>query len=331
MATDTLYRSHTFAFFDAHHWVDWVELCCIANADGETDVASMADRLREERDIRKRIDPPGNGDGDGGLPDQEQWATESDKHTLMVKEWFKSHAKRANLLGDSYPFELDSSNAKLQLRASLTDTHRLYVALLMMSNLHYFAEAEADLTSSFETMGVTVFRWLLPAHAEVHRFGKGPGNSGPYKGHIWDKLRRLATDMSCKTKCTKGEFAPTDTGEAGLDLVGWVPWEDPAPGRLLLFGQCACSPKWAAKQNEASAATWNSKLELVTNPLTVVLIPFFLRTTSGEWHRRTDFAGHLIVDRLRLLRTLAAGAAHHLQLPAFKHVAACLAAKESAY
>ena len=329
MATDTLYRSHTFAFFDAHHWVDWVELCCIANPDGETDVASIADRLREERDIRKTIESRENSD-DEGLPSNAQWATESDKHTLLVQEWFQSLAKRAKLLADSYPFEINSSNAKLQLRAGLTDTHRLYVALLMMSNLHYFGKAEADLTSSFETLGVTVFGWLLPTHAKVHRFGKGPGNNGPYKGHIWDKLKSLATDLSCTTKCTKDEFASTDTGEAGLDLVGWVPWEDTAPGRLLLFGQCACSPKWAAKQNEASAATWNSKLELVTNPLTVVLIPFFLRTTSGEWHRRTDFAGHLIIDRLRLLRTLAASAADHLQLPAFKHVAACLADKESA-
>ncbi len=330
MAADTLYRSHDFAFFDAHHWVDWVELCCIANPDGETDVASMADRLREERDVRKKTDLTENEDFEG-LSAQAQWATESDKHTLRVKEWFQALAKRAELLSINYPFEINSANTKLQLRASLTDNHRLYVALLMMSNLHYFGQVEADLTSSFETLGVTVFSWLLPAHAQVHRFGKGRGNNGRYQGHIWDKLQLLAKDLSCLTKCAKTEFAPNDTGEAGLDLVGWVPWEDKAPGRFLLFGQCACTPKWAAKQNEASASTWNSKLELVTNPLTVVLIPFFLRTTSGDWHRRTDFAGHLIIDRLRLLHTLAASATQLSKLPAFKHVESCLAEKESAY
>ena len=342
---DTLYPSHDFAFFDAHHWEDWVELCCIASLDGETDVASIADRLREERDNREKENAPEDGEpkdeelqhGNSesnepeGLLAQADWATAPDKHTMRVKGWFLSLASRAQLLGDDYPFEINPENSKLKLRANITDTHRLYVALLMMANLHYFGHAQADLTSSFETIGAYVFSWLLPAHAMVHRFGKGKNNDGRYQGHIWDKLKLLADDLSCGIKCRKDEFAVNDTGEAGLDLVGWVPWQDSASGRLLLLGQCACTPRWVNKQNEASAATWNSKLEFTTNPLTVILIPFFLRTRGGQWHRRTDFAGHLIVDRLRFLRILSANSAKLVQLPVFGHVTACLAAKEGAF
>ena len=114
-------------------------------------------------------------------------------------------------------------------------------------------------------------------------------------------------------------------------IRGWVPSQDSAAGRLLLFGQCACTPKWVSKQNEASAAIWNSKLEFVTNPLTVILIPYFLRTNGGGWHRRTDFAGHLIIDRLRFLRILGANAANLMHLPAFGHVTTCLTTKEGAF
>ena len=330
MASDTLYRSHDFAFYDSHHWEDWVELCCIANLDGEADVTSIADRLREERDTRKEEDFPDEDDADERDVEAD-WALKSDKHDLRVKEWFISLANRARMLGDAYPFELNAENSTLKLRAKLTPAHRLYVALLMMANLHYFGSSQSDLTSSFEEIGVAVFRWLLPAHADVHRFGKGPDNKGRYKGHIWKKIKQLADDLVCDPKCTKGEFAPNDNGDAGLDLIGWVSWKDSAPGRLLILGQCACTPEWAKKQDEASGARWASRLDFVTHPMTVILIPFFLRTPSGAWHRRTDFSGHLVIDRLRLLRTLAGTASDFSKLPALKHVASCLAAKEGAY
>jgi len=340
---DTLYPSHNFPFFDAHHWEDWVELCCIASLDGEADVASMTDRLREERDVPKNnksleeeefveeFHEVSGSDEPDELLAEAHWADGPDKKMLRVKGWFLSLASRAQLLADHYPFTLSPDNAKLTLRPKLSDTNRLYIALLMMSNLHYFNKAQADLTSSFEILGQNVFSWMLPNNAIIHRFGKGKGNKGRYKGHIWDKLKLLADDLSCEIKCRKEQFAPNDNGEGGLDLVGWVPWQDSAPGRLLLFGQCACTPKWVSKQNEASAATWNSKFEFVTAPLTVILIPFFLRTNGGGWHRQTDFAGHLIIDRLRFLRVLEANVAKLLELPAFEHVNACLAAKEGAF
>jgi hypothetical protein len=345
MATDTLYRSHNFAFFDAHHWEDWVELCCIASLDGEADVAGIAERLRQERDTRGKSEPPENDAPDGeetngdelevgeseGLLAQAAWATEPDKRTLQVKDWFLSLASRARLLGDNYPFVVSADNAKLNLRANSTDAHRLYIALLMMANLHYFQGMQADLTSSFESIGASVFSWLLPAHATVHRFGKGIGNTGRYQGHVWDKLKLLADDLSCGIKCRKDQYAANDTGDDGLDLVGWVPWQDSASGRLLLLGQCACTPNWVSKQHAVSVGTWNSKIEFVTNPLPVILIPYFLRTNSGGWHGATDFAGHLIVDRLRFLRILGANAANLMHLPAFGHVNTCLTTKEGAF
>ena len=330
MGSDTLYQSHNFAFHDAHHWEDWVELCCIANMDGEADVAGISDRLREDRDTRKEDEPDEDDEADDSLDETED-ALEDDKHYRRVKDWFTSLANRAQMLGDDYPFEVNAENSKLMLRAKITPTHRLYVALLMMANLHYFSKNVAALTASFETLGLAVFRWLLPSHAEVHHFGKGPDNQGRYQGHIWEKIKRLGEDIGCTTVCTKEQFAPTDNGDGGLDLVGWVDFSDAVPGRLLLLGQCACTPEWPKKQDEASGTRWAEKLDFVTKPMTVILIPYFLRTQSGAWHRRTDFSGHLVVDRLRMLRSLAPSAAKFSKLSALKHVTECLANKEGAY
>ncbi len=329
MAPDTLYRSRDFAFHNAHHWEDWVELCCIANLDGEVDVTSIADRLREERDTRKEEDSGEDTEADES--DDADWALPTDKHDLRVKKWFISLSNRSKMLGASYPFELDLANSKLKLRVKLTKVHRLYVALLMMANLHYFNSSQSDLTSSFEEIGVIVFRWLMPSHAKVHRFGKGSFNKGDFKGHIWKKIGELAKNLSCDVRCKEADFALNDNGEAGLDLVGWVPWQDVAPGRLILLGQCACTPKWASKQHEAGGDKWGNILDFPTHPMTVLLIPFFLRTSSGSWHSRPDFLKCLIIDRLRLLQTLTGKAASLSKLPAFKHVKACLAAKEGAY
>ena len=333
MASDTLYQSHNFAFHDAHHWEDWVELCCIANMDGEADVAGISDRLREERDTRSEDERDEDDEATVSSDEAEETevAEEDDKHYRLVKDWFVSLANRAKMLGDDYPFELNAENSKLKLRATITPAHHLYVAFLMMANLHYFGTSQSDLTSSFETIGVSVFRWLLPSHANIHRFGKGPDNKGRYSGHIWKKITKLAKDLSCKMKCTRDEFAKTDNGDGGLDLVGWVPWNDYAPGRLLIFGQCACTPNWVNKQGQASGRVWGNTFDFVTHPMTVILIPFFLRTSSGDWHQRRKFDEHLIIDRLRLLRTLAGTAAEFSKLPALKHVATCLATKEGAY
>lgn len=331
MRPDTLYRSHTFSFHDAHHWQDWVELCCIANLDGEADVTSMADRLREERETQREEDFDKADVAEEPTEEDSGWALESDKYDLRVKRWFTALSNRAHLLGADYPFELNPANSKLKLRAKLTSVHRLYVALLMKANLHYFDTSESDLTSSFEEIGLAVFRWLLPAHADVHRFGKGPNNTGIFKGSIWKKIQLLALKLACDVKSKKEDFSLKDTGESGLDLVAWIRWADPAPGRLILLGQCACSPKWANKQYEASAERWANILDFPTDPLTVMLIPFFLRSASGSWHGRQDFTNGLIVDRLRFLRSLAANASTFSKLPAFKHVKMCLARKESAY
>ena len=241
MASDTLYQGPNFAFHDAHHWEDWVELCCIANMDGEVDVAGISDRLREDRDTRNEDEPDEDDEVDDSS-DEAEGAMEDDKHYRRVKDWFVSLANRARMLGDDYPFELNAENSKLKLSATITPAHRLYVALLMMANLHYFGDSQSDLTSSFETIGVSVFRWLLPSHADVHRFGKGPDNKGRYTGHIWKKITKLADDLSCEPKCTKDDFAANDNGDGGLDLVGWVPWKDAAPGHLAILGQCACTP-----------------------------------------------------------------------------------------
>lgn len=330
MAADTLYRSHSFAFHDAHHWEDWVELCCIANLDGEADVTSIADRLREERDTRKAEDIA-EPDATDEFSEVASWALDSDKYDLRVKDWFVALANRAKMLGKNYPFQLNPENSKLKLRNKLTDTHRLYVALLMMANLHYFDSSESDLTSSFEEIGLAVFRWLLPTNADVHRFGKGPNNTGIFKGSIWKKIGLLAQKLACEVRCKKEDFSPNDTGESGLDLIGWIPWKDPAPGRLILLGQCACSPRWMNKQVEASAPRWRRILDFPTDPLTVVLIPFFLRTASGGWHGSQDFSNGLIVDRLRFIRSLAGKASRLSKLPAFAHVTKCLAAKEEAF
>lgn len=330
MAADTLYRSHDFAFHDSHHWEDWVELCCIADLDGEADVTSIADRLREERDTRKEEDSQDDTGSDESAENTE-WALESEKHNLRVKEWFIALSNRAQMLDGDYPFELNAENSKLKLRTTLTDVHRLYVAFLMMANLHYFDSSESDLTASFEEIGVAVFQWLLPSHADVHRFGKGPHNKGIFKGQIWKKIELLAQRLACNIRCKKEDFSPSDTGESGLDLVGWVPWKDAAPGRLILLGQCACGRNWVNKQHEASGSKWGNILDFPTRPLTVVLIPFFLRTSSGAWHGRPDFSDHLIIDRLRLLRTLRATASELSKLPALKHVTKCLATKEGAY
>ena len=96
-------------------------------------------------------------------------------------------------------------------------------------------------------------------------FGKhGLNDSGPYSsGTLWKKLNRMALDIREKVVCKKNDFKPSNTGDAGLDLVAWLPLEfdsEMRRGFFVMFGQCACTRDWVKKQFETSYDTWKNYL-----------------------------------------------------------------------
>lgn len=224
-----------------------------------------------------------------------------------VGDIFSYLIDRSDRYGVIYPFDVDRDQRIISLR-DLTEARRLYLLLLACSALRYVGNADrTTLTSKFEIVCLEMLRRIFPAHAEVHLFGKNSLTSGKYKGLLFHKIKELAKDLGEECFARESEFEVGDTGDNGLDVVGWIPVADSLPGRVTVFGQAACTPEWISKQHSSSAAAWRSMIPFTVDPQNVVFIPYDYRNPEGGWYIRRHIQQSIVVDRHRLIHTLACG------------------------
>lgn len=317
--------------YDAHEWADYIELLCLASKDGRISKADALDFIRERiRDLKEGKPIEGheaedeeieaemgieNKDEDNEDIDAEtiEPAIANDKWDVRGDRWFDHLEYRAGAFADFYPFEVTKSRTVLALKglkASLSLEHKLYSFFLLASSLKYFSRSDiTSIASIFEVVSFHALKTYLPSAAITHMFGKHSLNkAGRYSsGTLWKKINLLATDIKERIDCKKSHFKPTNTGDAGLDLVAWVPLEEPTNlrrGFFITFGQCACTPKWVDKQYETHYDTWRNYMKFAVYPIRLTFIPYCFRESTGDWYNETEIRATILIDRLRLINLL---------------------------
>lgn len=319
--------------FDVHVWVDFVELLCLFSIDREVTKADVTAHYRRLSDLGDGPPLPSTEDpqteiqsslqsadsterenGGEALEDiqpvmnavEEGGPSEkSDRLELRVDDWFRHLPYRVRGFDAFYPFYLTKDHDVLKVRSRLTARQKLYVFFLVSSHLNFFAEYKTALTSSFEIVSLEAFKKLLPAGAEAHLFGSNPYYAKRYTGSLWKKINKLSNDIRGRVKVAQDRFSPNDTGDKGLDLVGWFPFEDENPNMVVLFGGCACSKEeWVQKQLSSSAVAWSGTIDLESLPLNVVFIPICFRRENGSWHKPQDIHQTILIDRIRFISLL---------------------------
>ena len=301
-----------------HHFADWIELLCITDIDGMMDDSRVRQEARQQKDDF----------GEGNLADESEDApgltldkSETiDRWNDRVADWFAHLRFRSRQFGDAYPFIIQDGEDVVTLKPALTSNQKLYLALLMSSNLQYFGKQESDLTASFEVICLELMKALSPRSAEVILFGANKLNNGEFSGRLWAKIQTLAARLHEQVLAKETDFSEQNSGDHGLDLISYVPIGDDAPGTALMFGQCACTTEWVSKQDSSRGGAWHNVMTLTSHPLNVIFIPFCLRNSDGSWHRPGDQRGHVMVDRQRLLFMLRSSGDALSSLPAFDAV-----------
>jgi hypothetical protein len=296
------------ALFDSHHWVDYIELLCLFGLDKEISKADFLQHYQKRKDIGEAPNDENSEAEEELVGDNDEQpsttAEKKDRAELMIDDWFRHLSYRAGAFGDFYPFYLSRDLDVLHLRRSMLLRHRFYLFFLFSSNLAYFGQHQPTLTKEFEVLSSEVLRSILPDYAEVHIFGAGH-QTARYSGNLWTKIQKLAKDLKEKTLLSKNDFSPHNYGDKGLDVVGWVPIDDPTPNLLLVFGQCACSPEaWEQKQSSSAASAWSSTITFASRPDNMSFIPFCLRHPDGSWHKAQDIHETILIDRLRFVLLL---------------------------
>ncbi len=144
----------------------------------------------------------------------------------------------------AYPFNLQNS-AGTVCRLSYDETNPqniAYIYLLLSTRFNMSdnrKHAEIDGSLLLEELSAEALKTYLGAErAESLVFGTA--TSGGFKEKINDLCGKIGEGAGYG--CPDGAVRHTQDGK--LDAVGWIPFSDANPGKLIVFGQCKTGTSW---------------------------------------------------------------------------------------
>jgi hypothetical protein len=280
-----------YPFVNTHRWVDYLELLALTDSDGLVAVSDLKDLINTElTDADDVIDLDNDPKVDG-----------PDRFEQRHHEYFNHLKARSNFYGDTYPFLLTEDG--LIRKASLEPVHAAYIYLLCCSSLGYIeSTAKSKLTSDFELISTAYLKTVKNMSNGPYVFGKNASESiSRYTGNLYAKIKTLAEDLGASFNLPESDFSPTDTGDGGVDIVGWDnPW-DKTTSQFVYLGNCKCSETWQEVSSPASIVKgW---FTLNNGAVNLFFIPFNFRNVGNGWHKSTVVNGKVLFDRFRLLKS----------------------------
>ncbi len=278
----------------AYLQADFIEMLCLAQPERTVDIHDVHFRFKQGAEL----------DRDSEYETLSQIDAEKfDRQHTRILEWFHYIASRGEIFRELYPFYFDKSTQRVVLKKNLTNIHKLYLYLLMASSLRCFNPTDFNVIgNTFEMISALALKQYFGDQSRVHVFAAG--SSSQYTGNKYAKIKRLAQDLRDELLILCDTFARTDTGDEGLDIVGWLPPTDSISGMIIVFGQCACTEDWEEKQSSSAFNKWSQLIRFTARPVNAIFIPFCFRDTSGGWYKRHRIHDAILIDRLRIVQLL---------------------------
>lgn len=299
---------------DLFVWCDYIELRCLVHPDkvfSRSDLMETQEEMADTRDDADEIEDEQlaedmgidyNDVRDDGLLSSNPLKQDR-LHRITYDRFLHLQSREKNFGEDLYPFVIDEELQTISMKDNMTAWQMLYVQLLLSSALRYCENTRSnELTGSFESVSLEIFKCLMPRGWEIHSFGKD--HASRYTGHLFEKLSKLAEDVRGKLTLEKKHFHSRDYGDGGLDLVAWHPMSDERPNIPIAFGQCGCTAEdFENKMLQASPAKLGSHLIVGHIWANYYFMPHAMLSNDGkEWLRYSDFGGAIVIDRSRILK-----------------------------
>lgn len=264
---------------EINFYADFVELMILLSSTDGITFGDIQDRFFGEKDY-------GN-------------AEQRDEDEGFLKNIENRLRERVGLFKEDYPFIIRNEDKILTLKPELTGKNKLYLLLLLSSKLNIFNKFQKYLTNDFEKISYFSLRNFLPNNAIVKEFGKNT----EYTGTAIDKIKNLANDLGLSVKEYElSQVGQRNNQERGLDLIGWIPFEDNCRNKIIYLCQCACGKEYESKQHDTRR--FENYLEFYkTKPQHTMFIPYSLINTREGKFYHSDYIeeGYLIFERKRIL------------------------------
>lgn len=278
-----------------HLMADYLEICL---AIGEFEVLAHADAasiIIESSMEDEELQP----DGVSGLSTAEIHFDDQ----IKIEEWFEHLAYRKEAFGSLYPFEINEN--VLTKAGKWTNENYLYLFLLICSRLKIFdGSTRLKLASCFEKLSKEATKRLWP-NAVVRLFSPGSDDRKKfYGGRLGDAIPQLAQDLNEPLDpANLKNLSELISGDGGLDVIAYFPFDDLARGFPVWLGQCASKGEnWKDKKSQAQNIT--GIIRFTYPPGNLLFIPACFRSPSGEWFNNIDVMGCVLLDRLRICNLL---------------------------
>ena len=167
--------------------------------------------------------------------------------------------------------------------------------------MNTFVKLKTYITDDFEKISELALKAYLPPSAKVYGFG----SNSIYEGNAKDKIRKLAKDINIYRLDDRviDQIPDQNSKEKGLDIIGWVPFEDENPNTLIVLGQSACGKNWFGKQIETSR--YNRFYQHYLIPFIYAMFyPEDFDNRDGVFQLDTDLIGNLVFERRRLINLI---------------------------
>lgn len=258
---------------------DFVELMTLFSKDGVVSTGDVLDRFFGTKEYNN--------------------PSTRDKDENFVIEIFLNIEERNFMFKDKYAFAYDNENMLLCLKSHLTDINKLYLNLLISSKLNIFSAFRNELTTEFEFICKTVLQNFLPSYSIVKNFGR----NSEYKGNAKNRIRQLAADLNLEVdEYEISGVSDRNNQERGLDIVGWIPFDDTCMNILVFLAQCACGKNYESKQHDTRRFVNYLKF-YKSNPQHIMFIPYSLVNINENKFYHSDLIekDYLFFERKRII------------------------------
>ena len=274
---------------EINQFADVVELLAIFSKESGISKGDVEDFLYGENDNTPEEDNN----------DEVNESENNDRKESFVDSIFKILYDRVVLYANLYPFVI--TNNILYFKDAIDLNEKNYIFLLISSSLDIFKQFQPVLTTDFETVSYKAFKKYLPT-ATIKQFGK----NSEYSGTAKNKIKQLANDLGLPVDEEEiNEIGERNNQERGLDIVGWIPFDDACRNKIIFLCQCACGKNYECKQHDTRRFEHYYEFYR-TKPQHTLFIPRALINIDTQKFYHSDYIedGFLVFERKRIASLL---------------------------
>ncbi|MBA2955081.1 hypothetical protein GON03_12140 [Nocardioides sp. MAH-18] len=220
---------------------------------------------------------------------------------MRVSMAIDAMARRASVLGDSYPFVVsDIAILRRKCRHAATYAALLFLTPSSVARQTVRASETAVMGELLEEISEAALANFWGQGGSALSFGYPSKHGRP------EAFDQAVVWLAGKIGLEAGRgYRPPRRKDGGVDVVAWRQFADRRAGFPVALAQCTIQAETFTKTTDIDLRLWSSWLAMDSDPLSMLVIPGTIRSAGPDWRQLTTVV--MVIDRIRLMDLLGRG------------------------